>query len=495
MRIARILTLLLLTWVANAGDQPQWGERDTRNMVSPEIGLPESFDPETGDNIKWVVPLGTETYATPIVAGGKVLIGTNNERPRDPKHEGDRGILMCLDERDGSLVWQLAVPKLGPDPYLDWPRTGMASPCTVEGDRAYFLTNRAEVVCLDLEGMANGNDGPFQDEGKHCVEAGREPLEPTNLDADILWLFDMPAVVGVYTHDAAHGSPLIHEDVLYVNTGNGVDNTHRLIRSPTAPSLIALDKNTGRLLARDDEGIGPRIFHCTWSSPSLGRVNDCNLVFFAGGDGVCYAFEALLKSANATGVRNLNRKWRFDCDPNAPKDNVHEFVGNRRESPSNIMSVPVFHRGRLYITGGGDLWWGKQEAWLKCIETSGTGDTTESAEIWSRPLGRHCCSTPSVYEGLVFVGDCDRQVHCVDAETGEEYWSHKTNGEIWGSTLVADGKVYVGTRRGDFWVFAAKKEKEILSSVNLDSGIHGTPTAANGVLYVATMEKLYAVGK
>ncbi|MGB2806648.1 MAG: hypothetical protein WBC22_02825, partial [Sedimentisphaerales bacterium] len=45
-------------------DQPQWGQRYSRNMVSSETGLVETFDPDTGKNIKWVVPLGTQTYST-----------------------------------------------------------------------------------------------------------------------------------------------------------------------------------------------------------------------------------------------------------------------------------------------------------------------------------------------------------------------------------------------------------------------------------------------
>jgi hypothetical protein len=68
-------------------------------MVSNEKGLPDSFDAKTGRNIKWVAKLGTETHSTPIVAGGRVYIGTNNGEPRDPQHQGDRGVLMCLTKR------------------------------------------------------------------------------------------------------------------------------------------------------------------------------------------------------------------------------------------------------------------------------------------------------------------------------------------------------------------------------------------------------------
>jgi hypothetical protein len=56
---------LLLSHTCPAADQPQWGQRETRNMISAERGLPSSFDPATGENVKWVADLGTESYASP----------------------------------------------------------------------------------------------------------------------------------------------------------------------------------------------------------------------------------------------------------------------------------------------------------------------------------------------------------------------------------------------------------------------------------------------
>jgi outer membrane protein assembly factor BamB len=173
---------------------------------------------------------------------------------------------------------------------------------------------------------------------------------------------------------------------------------------------------------------------------------------------------------------------------------VHQYIGNRRESPSNIKSMPVFHEGRVYVTVGGDLWWGKQQAWLKCIDASGAGDVTATAERWSYPLMRHSMSTPAVHDGLVYAADCGRMLHCVDAETGEAVWTHNAEGEIWASPFVADDKVYLGTRRGDLIVMAAGREKRVLSTTRFDGPIHGTVTAANGTLYVATMRRLYALG-
>jgi outer membrane protein assembly factor BamB len=539
---------------ASAADQPQWGQAWSRNMVSEEKSLPDSFDPKTGKNIKWSAKLGTETHSTPIVAGGRVYIGTNNGEPRDPKHQGDRGVLMCFEEKTGNLLWQFVVTKREEDPYFDWPKTGMSSPVTVEGDRVYLTDNRGEVVCLDAQGMANGNDGPFRHEGAHMTppkgsgsppkpvagaEIQPEPLrppvdgtvlEPGPLDADIVWLFDLPSGAGIWPHDGAHSSILIRGDHLYVNTATGVDNTHKRIRAPNAPSLVVIDKRTGDLVARDDEHIAPDIFHCTWSSPSSGEVNGQPLIFFAGGNGVLYAFEAIMNppltpprrgtgdrvssdetpllgdfgelsrtgggdgSPGASGrVQTLKKVFQFDFDPTAPKGDIHQYLSNRREGPSNFYGMPVFYRNRIYLAGGGDVFWGKNEAWLKCIDATKTGDITTNGLLWSYPLQKHVMSTPAIYNGMVFIADCGRTFHCLDAETGKPYWTEEIKGDVWASPLVADGKVYLGTRSGDFYVFAASKEKKVLASLELGNPISATATAANGVLYVATMTRLYAL--
>ncbi len=476
-----------------AGDQPQWGQLHTRNMVSSEVGLPDRFDLETGKNIKWIAPLGSETWATPTIAQGRVFIGTNNNVPRDPRHRGDRGVLFCLDETDGRLHWQLVVPKLSSDPYMDWPKAGIVSPPTVEGDRVYVITNRGEVACLDIHGQHNGNGGPFQDEGRHMTPADDSPLEVTDLDADILWLFDIPNQAGTYPHDSAHSSILLDGDYLYINTSNGVDNTHRKIRKPEGPSLIVLDKHTGRYLARDREGIGPRIFHSTWSSPAMGIVNQQKQVLFAGGDGVLYAFAALEETPPAGSVASLQKLWSFDCDPTGPKQDVQRYLGNRKESPSNIKGMPVFHKNRLYVAVGGDIWWGKNQAWLKCIDATGQGDMTSTGEVWSYEVSKHCVATPAIDRGLVFIADCGRMIHCIDGQTGKALWTHTAKGDLWASPLVADGKLYVGTRRREFLIFKATRDKELLAEIKLDSAMAASPSAANGVLYVASMNKLYAV--
>ena len=491
---ALVAWILLLSMSVFSADQPQWGEAWSRNMVSKEKSFPGIFDPKSGKNIKWSAKLGTQTFSTPIVAGGRVYIGTNNEEPRDPKHQGDRGVMMCFDEKDGKLLWLLVVPKREDDPFCDWPKTGMSSPVTVEGNRVYLVNNRGEVMCLDARGMANGNDGPYRDEGVHMVPRTNAPgstMQPGSIDADILWVFDLTSGAGIWSHDAAHSSILIRGDYLYLNTGTGVDNTHKVIRTPNAPSLVVLDKKSGRLVARDQEQIAPDIFHATWSSPAMGKVSGKDRIFFAGGNGIVYAFEPIARSK--TTVATLTKIWHFDFDPAAPKQDIHNYSGNHRESPSNIYGMPVFHDGRLFVAGGGDVFWGKNEAWLKCINASGSGDITMNGLVWTYPLQKHVLATPAVYDGCVFIVDTGRTMHCVDATTGNPYWTHEIGGEVWASPMVADGKVYFGTRNGKFWIFRASKNKEVIATIEFGAPINATATAANGVLYVATMKELFAI--
>src|SRR6476660_3570025 len=92
---------LLVASDPGGGDWPMWGGTPDRNMVSPMKGLPTTWDIKSGKNVKWVAQLGSQSYGNPVVSGGQVYAGTNNEGLRDPKQGGDRGVLMAFRESDG----------------------------------------------------------------------------------------------------------------------------------------------------------------------------------------------------------------------------------------------------------------------------------------------------------------------------------------------------------------------------------------------------------
>lgn len=499
-----IAGLSLLAPALHSNDWPAWGGPDHgRNMYSPEKNLPEKFDPgkfkkgteevdmATTKNVKWVAKLGSQSYGNVTVAGGKVFVGTNNDSPRDPKHGGDRSILMVFDEKTGDFLWQLVVPKLASGKVNDWENLGLLSSPNVQGNRVYLVTSRCEVICLDVDGFANGNDGPFKDEDQYYAGPGKPKIPAGPKDADIIWRFDMMDELGVFPHNASNCSVLVLDDMVYACTSNGQDWTHSNIPSPNSPSFIALNKQTGELMGEDNAHIGPRIFHGQWSSPSAGVVNGRQLIFFGGGDGFCYAFDA--KPVKEGEYSYLKKVWWYDCNPPEYKanDSAHKYPA--AEGPSEINATPVFWKGRVYVATGQDPEHGEGVGNLTCIDPTKTGDVTKTAKIWSYNKINRSISTVSITpEGLLFVGDFSGFVHCLDAETGQVYWVHDMKAHMWGSTMAADGKVYVGDEDGDFAVLAASKEKKVLSETNLGAPVYSTPVVANGTIYVTCNTHLYA---
>jgi outer membrane protein assembly factor BamB len=518
--------LLCLVWqstVVRAADWPQWGGTDQRNLVSQEKGLPEAFvpgkkqpsgegiDPATTENVKWTTRLGSAAYGNPTVAGGRVFVGTDDlTLAGDPRLSRSRGgMVKCFDEATGELLWQLAIPprtELPKDSHFGHQHLGVCSSPTVEGDRVYVVGSAGDVLCLDVNGQADGNDGPFTDEGQYMISAGKPPIELNGKDADIIWRFDPIDELEVRPHDAASCSVLIHGDVLYTGTSNGVDGPHVKVLSPEAPSLIALDKRTGRLVATDNEKIGHRMYHAQWSSPSLAKVDGKTLIFFGGGDGVCYAFEAL--STGSPEPVHLKKAWSYDCNPPEYKFRdgkpIPFYHGDKRKSyspnkddgkyvgPSQIIATPVFYNGRVYVPLGQDPAHGRGKGMLHCIDATKTGDITESGRIWTYDGLDRSLSTVAIHQGLLYVPDVAGRLHCLDAETGECHYVYETKAQTWGGPLVADGKLYFGNKT-DFYVMAAGTQPKVLTRLRLGSPVYSTPIAANGVLYVASQRYLWAV--
>lgn len=208
-RVAHLLALFIALSVlvtrCAAADWPQWGGSPARNNTPEGKNIPVEwnvgkFEPNSGRwlsesarNIRWVARLGSTTYGSPVVAGGKVFCATNNGAGWLKRYPAtvDLGCLLCFGEREGRFGWQLSREKLAAGRAVDYPEQGICSVPMVEGKRLWIVTNRCEVVCLDTEGFYDReNNGPYTSEPN------------TNRDeADIVWIFDMIKELGVTPHN------------------------------------------------------------------------------------------------------------------------------------------------------------------------------------------------------------------------------------------------------------------------------------------------------
>jgi outer membrane protein assembly factor BamB len=466
-------TLLILAVIAvpssyragepGTGNWPMWGGTPDRNMVSNMKGLPGEWDIKTKKNVKWVAKLGSQSYGNPVVADGMVFVGTNNELLRDPNQGGDRGVLMAFRESDGEFMWQQTHVKLESGRANDWPFQGVASSPLVVGDRLYYVSNRGVVFCLDTQGFRDGeNDGAVKDE---------KLTRP--VDADVVWAFDMMEQVGSYPHNLSNSSPVLWNDRLFVSTSNGQDESHVHVPSPRAPSVIALGKDNGDLLW-EDNSVQDRILHGQWSTPSVGTIGGVVQVISAQGDGWVRGYEA------ATG----KKLWEFDTNP---KNAVWPRTRNE------VIATPVVYKDRVYIANGQDPEHGEGVGHFYAIDGTKRGDITQSGLVWHYEKIRRSISTAAITDDLVYIADFSGFLHCLDVNTGKEYWVHDVLAAVWASPFVADGKVYLADEDGDVVVLQHGKEKKVLAEINMGSAVYATPVPAHGTLFINNRNELYAL--
>ena len=451
---------------AAAAEVAGFGAIPTRNQVSPEKGLPADFDVKSGRNVLWTAAAGSQSYAGPVVADGKVFIGTNNEGERNPAIKGDKGVLMAFDAKTGAFLWQAITDKLPSGRVNDWPQQGVCSTPFVEGKRLYYVSNQARLVALDTDGLANGNDG-FQ---------GEKYKGPT--DADILWEFDMMAELDVFPHNLAASSPLVVDDLIFITTANGVDEGHVNIPSPLAPSFIAVNKNTGKL-AWESALPGEKIIHSNWSNAGYDVVKGVPQVIFGGGDGLVYSFEA----------KTGKLLWTFDGNP---PGSVYKLGAGGTKN--DFIATPVVHDGKVWIGMGQDPEHGEGVGNFWVIDASQRGDVTGKAAVWHRGGTDYyrTISTAAIHDGIVYAADLSGFLYALDEKTGALQWKHDALAAVWASPWVADGKVYLGDEDGDLVVLKAGRTKQVAAEPNLGQAIYATPYAKDGVLYVLARNQLWA---
>ncbi len=498
------LTTLLAacTGIATADDWPCWGRTSERNSSCAETNLPthvvpgkyigasDEIDPTTTENVRWIARLGSQTYGNPTVADGRVYVGTNNDAPRNTSRIGDRSCVYCFDEKTGGFLWELSVPKLGTGQVSDWDHVGICSSPAVEGDRVYLVTNRCEVICLDVNGMEDGNQG-FKDEGLYMAWPSEEPLEVSKTDADILWVLDMIAECEVAPHNVASSAVAIAGDRLWVTTSNGCDVDHTEVPAPDAPCLILVDKETGALIAEEQSGLSSQMLHANWTSPAYLKTDDLEMCIFGGPGGWVHAFAPEPEPRDG-GPAVLKELWRCDANP----ADYRELDGKKveygaRKGPSEVIATPMVANGLVYAVTGQDPERGDGAGNMVCIDPA-TGKL-----VWNDDGVNRSMSSLASTGGLVYAADYSGFVYCIDALTGERVWRHDTLGHIWGSPLVADGKVYVGNEDGYLTIIPAGRDydKKKILEVDMASPIYSSPIAANGTLYIATFTHLFAIAE
>ncbi len=432
-----------------ADDWPMFGASPSRNSVSSEKKLPVTWDAEKKVNIKWVADLGNQTFSNPVVAGGRVFIGTST--PGTGKAEDDKGVLKCFSAADGKLLWQVFHEKLPGGMTVDAPNIGICSTPQVQGEFVYYVSNRDELVCRKVQ------------------------------DGGLAWLLDMRKDLGALQDQAAVCSPLVVNGLVFAVTGNSRDSKAEKVLHPKAPSFVAVDAATGKIVWQDNSP-GDKILSSQWGSPAYGVVDGHPQVVFPGGDGWLYAFEP------PTG----KLLWKFNC-----KAHEKPSAKDTNEAKNTLVATPVF-AGDCVIASLGIDTDANGPGCLRAIDARKRGDVTGTAERWKFAGDEYSVSigSVSVHDGLVFAAEYTGYLDCIELATGKRLWHHDLLAQVWGAPLVADGKIYLRNGDGEVVIFEEARQAKVIAKNDKIPGMtQGNVIPSDGVLYLATWAKLYAVAE
>jgi len=414
----------------------------------------------------------------------------------------------------------------------DWLRTKLAERgMPIEGDASVKPEGKPDSFVVDAK--VNGVDrtmyvrkaGPKLSAFKQITVADKH-------EADEIWTFDMMTDLGVSQHNMCACSVVAWGDILFVNTSNGLDESHINLPAPGAPSFMAMDKNTGEVFWTD-KSPGNNILHGQWSSPTIGMIQGEPQVIFGGGDGWVYAFKA---DRGQDGKPTL--LWKFDANPKTA-----EWILGGRGTRNNIIATPVIYDGLVYVAVGQDPEHGEGPGHLWCIDPTKRGnvspqlamkltagkrveiphrrlqavieadgelavDNPNSAVIWhyeganwnGRPglqfeeEMHRSCGTVAIKDDFLYIADFSGLFHCLNAKTGKPYFTYDMLAAAWGSPLIVNDHVYIGDEDGDVAIFELGGEnKEPIEEIYMDNSVYSTPIVANNVLYIANRTHVFAI--
>ena len=359
-------------------------------------------------------------------------------------------------------------------------------------------------------------------------------------DADVVWVYNMMGPeMGISQHNMCACSVTSYGDLLFVNTSNGLDESHINLPAPEAPSFICMDKNTGEVLWRDSSP-GLNILHGQWSSPAIGVFDGVPQAIFPGGDGILYSFRA---DKGVDGKPEF--LWKFDCNP---KKTIWRLGGEGTRN--NLIATPVIYDEHVYIAVGQDPEHGEGEGHLWCIDPTGRGDISptlamkledgkrvpiahrrvqavtekdgevevdnpNSGAVWHYSFFdadgdgetafeeemHRSIATCAIKDDVLYVADFSGLLHCLDAKGSPDgtpivHFTYDMLAQSWGSPLIADGYVYIGDEDGDVAIFEfGPDNEEPIDEINMGSSVYSTPVAANQSIFVSTKDKLFSIGK
>ncbi|MFC2129481.1 PQQ-binding-like beta-propeller repeat protein [Bacteroidota bacterium] len=404
--------------------------------------LPDTWNIETGENIKWDIEIPGLGHSCPVIWGDKLFISTaiSSTGENDLKvglygdidEDSDESIhelkVYCIDKHSGKILWEHLAYK-GIPKTRRHTKSSHANPTSA--------TNGEYVVAF------------FGSNGMFCY----------NMDGKLIWKkgfekmntgpYDMPEVEWGFA-----SSPIIHEERIILQsdyTGGGF--------------ITALDLKTGKEIWKT-----PRDEISTWSTPNFYNKDGYRQIV----------------------VNGYKHMGAYDFDTG---EEIWEMSGGG-DAP---IPTPLFAHGLIYLHNAhgrnSPLWAIKPEA--KGDISLHKDSTRNEYIVWSIKRGGAYNPTNVIYGDYVYNMRMNSQLICFNALTGEEIYNERlpdTRG-LTASGVASNGKLYYSTEQGNVFVVKAGPDFKILGENSMNDPIMASPAISDNMLFIRTQHRLVAVGK
>jgi outer membrane protein assembly factor BamB len=475
-----MLSIGILTGLCFASEWSQY-RGPNGSGVGTASRLPTEFGPEKNVVWKTPVPFG---HSSPVIAGDLIFItgGESAHSSVNSDHIAYQGKLytLAINRHTGKVVWRREAPRNRATTYQV--NNSPATPSAVtDGKNVYVFFG-------DFGLLAYSKDG---------AERWRLALGPLN------------------NQNGVGSSPILYRDLLVLTCDQDNNDSY----------LLAVDKNTGRVRWKTPRPEATR----SYVTPAVYQPKDGPAELIVPGPLQVTAYYAAT-GEKAWWVRGL--WWQSKSVPVIDRGTIYAIAADVQGEDSNKQKeLPTFtellakydanHDGKLTIDEfSGDLTMQKiapaidrdrkgffdQHDWniyratmaarnnLLAIRHGGQGDLTETNVIWSMQRGLPSCTSPLIYQGVMYLVKNGGILTALDPETGKVLKQGRLTGaldEYYASPVGAAGKLFLLSQRGKVTVVKAGADWEILKVNDLDDDSYATPAIGEDSLFVRTHGTLY----
>jgi len=410
--------------------------------VLNDANLPETWNAETGEHIKWKVPVPGLGLSSPVIWGDKLFITTAiSESDSSGFKTGIYGAIgsvedesvhewkvICINKNTGKTIWEQTACK-GVPKQKRHPKSSHAN-CTAATDGNY-------VVAF------------FGSEGLYCYD----------MDGNFQWKKDFGILKAVFfiAPDAEWeyaSSPIIHEGVIIIQN-DVLKNSF----------IAAFDIKTGEEIWKKERDEYPG-----WCTPTIYHDGDKTKI----------------------AVNGYKHRGGYDFE-------TGEEIWQMSGGGDIQIPTPVTGHGMVYFNSAH----GRQSP-IIAVKADAKGDisfpeneTSNEYVAWSIPRGGAYMATMLLVGDYLYNARWNGSLSCYNALTGEQLYSEKAGdgNSYTSSPVAADGKIYIGDDDGSIYVVQSDQEYKLLAKNPLGDVFTTTPAITDGMIFFRTLNYLIAVGE